>query len=95
MRYLSGVFSLGTTELTGVGDDIDKGVDKLLNPPKPTPPPTIGQVTPAPPAIGDSVTKPASGQGTPVGQRRSQRAAARLGTSQFVIPRPQGINSPR
>lgn len=93
-RYLSGVMSLGSTELLGVGDDIDKGIDEMLSPEIPDVP-TQSQLTPAPPVIGDSVTKPAETQGKPVGQKRSQRNAARLGTSQFVIPPPQGINLPR
>lgn len=94
MRYLAGVTSFGMTELYGVGDDIDGGVDELLTP-HIDDVPTIDKVTPTPPAIGDSVTKPALSQGTPVGQKRSQRSAARLGTSQFVIPPKQGINYPR
>lgn len=94
VRFMSGIMTLGATEALGVGDDIrDKG-DQILDPKLPDVP-TQSQLTPAPPVIGDSVTKPAETQGRPVGQKRSQRNAARLGTSQFVIPPPQGINLPR
>ncbi len=95
VRALAGVMSIGTTELYGVGDDIDGYADKTLGNVKMPDPPTIDKVTPAPPSIGDTVTKPALSQGAPVGQKRSQRSAARLGTSQFVIPPKQGIYTPR
>lgn len=96
-RAVTGALTLGGTELLGLGEEIDQvgdDVTKALHPKIPDVP-TQSQLTPAPPVIGDSVTKPALKQGKPVGQARSQRAAVRLGTSQFVIPPPQGVNFPR